>query len=127
MIQSYNISKLTKEYLTQHPDISNDDLYSICNAVTDSQKSSVRKKKQRLLSKKFDTTIVPGSIISITPASVENIILMRLNGELNHISDSLIRSTVDYLIKVKLSEGEEMEQLDMEKFIYDSQKQESSS
>jgi len=113
---TYNLSPL-KEYLKQYPNASNDDLYSLCNATTDSQKSSVRKKKQRLTKKKTDTTI-KGPITSISPDNVEKIILMRLNGELTHISDSLIRSTVDYLIKVKLSEGEEMEQLDMEKFIY---------
>jgi len=112
----YNLSPL-KEYLKQYPNASNDDLYSLCNATTDSQKSSVRKKKQRLTKKKTDTKI-KGPITSISPDNVEKIILMRLNGELTHISDSLIRSTVDYLIKVKLSEGEEMEQLDMEKFIY---------
>lgn len=129
MTQTEYDSTPLKEYLRVHPKASNDELYSLCNATTPAQKGYVRKKKSRILSRKVTQNHASdlGPITSITPESVERIIIKRINGELGHISDSVVRSTVDFLIKVKLGESEQMEQLDMEQFIYDSTKQEGSS
>ncbi len=110
----YDLSQL-KSYLKKYPNASNDDLYSLCGATTASQKSSVRKKKQRFRSKKYDTSI-NGEITALTPDSIEKLILDKLNNKSN-IPDTQIRMALDHVIKLKITSDEGMEEMDMEQFL----------
>ena len=121
MIQNkYSLDPLS-EYLKKHPNAKNKELYIICNAETNSQKSGVRRKKTTLLKRKSDDTS-SGEITSLTPDTVEKLIRDKLNNKSN-IPDTQIRMALDYLIKLKITDESGMEQLDMEKLIYDPQGQ----
>jgi len=118
MIQiEYSLDPLS-EYLKEHPKATNSELYTICHADTNSQKSGVRRKKLTLLKRKFGTP--PGKdnteITSLTPDSVEKLIKDKINNKSN-IPDTLIRMALDYLIKLKITDEAGMEQLDMEQFL----------
>jgi len=115
--KKYSLSPL-KKYLKEYPNATNDGLYSLCNAITASQKSSVRKKKQRFVGKKNDTTSNEDKdeITSLTPDTVGKLIKDKLNNKSN-IPDTQIRMALDYLIKLKISESGGMEELNMEGFL----------
>ncbi len=107
----YDLSQL-KAYLKKYPNASNNDLYDLCSATTKSQKSSVRKKKQRLLVINSDTD--PNEkIASLTPDSVEKLIIDKLNNK-STIPDAHIRMALDHVIKLKITSDEVDENIDME-------------
>jgi len=56
--ETYNIN-LVETYLKDHPNPKNKDLYSFCNATTNSQKQCCRRKKLSLQKKK-NKLILPG-------------------------------------------------------------------
>ena len=105
------------QYLKDNPNAKNSDLYSICNAKNNSQKSGVRRKKQTILKRRFGTDS-SDEITSLTPESIEKLIKDKLNRKSN-IPDIQIRMALDYLIKLKITDEGGMEQLDMEQLIYD--------
>lgn len=116
MIQKqYSLDPLS-QYLKDHPNAKNPELYSICSAETNSQKTGVRRKKGILLKRKSNDTESPGEITSLTPDSVEKLIKDKLNNKSN-IPDTQIRMALDYLIKLKITDESGMEQLDMEAFL----------
>ena len=127
MIQNkYSLDPLS-EYLKDNPNAKNKELYDICSATTNSQKTGVRRKKGTLLKRKNNDTGSPGTgspgeITSLTPESVEKLIKDKLNNK-SKIPDTQIRMALDYLIKLKITDESGMEQLDMEKLIYDPQGQ----
>ena len=127
MIQNkYSLDPLS-EYLKYNPNAKKKELYDICSATTNTQKTGVRRKKGTLLKRKNNDTGSPGTgspgeITSLTPESVEKLIKDKLNNK-SKIPDTQIRMALDYLIKLKITDESGMEQLDMEKLIYDPQGQ----
>ena len=122
MIQNkYSLDPLS-QYLKDHPNAKNKELYDICSATTNSQKTGVRRKKGTLLKRRNNDTNTNGEITSLTPESVEKLIKDKLNNK-SKIPDTQIRMALDYLIKLKITDESGMEQLDMEKLIYDPQGQ----
>lgn len=121
MIQSKYDIKLLNEYFKITPKdqitTSNESLYSYCNAITDSQKASVRRKKKQLLLKKNDTT-PPGDVEEINSESVEKMILDIINGD-SKLRESIVRLATDYLTKIKkdTATGLDKEKLNMEGFL----------
>lgn len=115
MIQNkYNI-KLVEEYLKDHPDPQNKDLYSYCNATTDSQKQNVRRKKLRLLKQKKDTNNrPPGSKTqNLTSADLERRICEALDKQPNNAQ--ILGKAIDFFVKVKGIDKEVLkEDIDME-------------
>lgn len=94
----YDLSPI-KNYLKQHSNATNKELYEICNAITDSQKGSVRNKKHYWNNKKIHSgEINPGLITSLTSEVLENLICDMLNEE---PTESKIRIAVDFYNKVK--------------------------
>ncbi|KKL25978.1 hypothetical protein LCGC14_2399880, partial [marine sediment metagenome] len=76
------------------------------------------KKKSRLQNKKTQGEIPPGKkndgeITSLTPASVEKLIIDKLNNK-STISDAHIRMALDHVIKLKIKSDEIDENIDME-------------
>lgn len=61
-------------------------------------------------------SLIHEEIISLTPDTVEKLIKDKLNNK-SDIPDTLIRMALDYLIKLKITDAEGMEELDMELFL----------
>jgi len=99
------------QYLKDNPNAKNPELYSICNAKNNSQKSGVRRKKQTILKRRFGTDS-SDEITSLTPESIEKLIKDKLNRKSN-IPDTQIRMALDFLIKLKVTDTME-EDFDME-------------
>lgn len=116
MIQNkYSLNPLS-EYLKEHSNAKNKELYLICNAETNSQQSGVRRKKLTLLKRKGGTK-TNGEITTLTSENLEKIIVDLLNGE-NSISESRIRIAVDFFTKVKSDKKEGIKQkIDMAGFL----------
>jgi len=113
MIQNkYSLDPLS-EYLKTHPNAKNKELYDICNATTNSQKTGVRRKKGTLLKRRNNDTKPPEIIDSLTSENLEKIIVNSINGD-NSIKESKIRLAVDYFIKVKGKTEEIEDNIDME-------------
>ncbi len=113
----YNPESL-ETYLKDNPNAKNKVLYEYCHATTDAQKGYIRKKKSRLQNKKTQGKKVPGKkndneITSLTPASVEKLIIDKLNNK-STISDAHIRMALDHVIKLKIKSDEIDENIDME-------------
>ena len=113
----YNPESL-ETYLKDNPNAKNKALYEYCHATTKAQKGYIRKKKSRLQNKKTQGKKVPGKkndgeITSLTPASVEKLIIDKLNNK-STISDAHIRMALDHVIKLKIKSDEIDENIDME-------------
>ncbi|KKK55330.1 hypothetical protein LCGC14_3075620, partial [marine sediment metagenome] len=105
----YNPESL-ETYLKDNPNAKNKALYEYCHATTKAQKGYIRKKKSRLQNKKTQGKKVPGKkndgeITSLTPASVEKLIIDKLNNK-STISDAHIRMALDHVIKLKVTSDE---------------------
>jgi len=94
MHKEYSLDPLSK-YLNEHPNAKYSELYSICNAKNNNQKTAVRNKKNRLLKRKSGAKS-NGEITSLTPESIEKLIKDKLNGKSN-IPDTQIRMALDFL------------------------------
>ena len=120
----YNPESL-ETYLKDNPNAKNKALYEYCHATTNAQKGYIRKKKSRLQNKKtqgkkvgLKNFSIPGKkndseITSLTPASVEKLIIDKLNNK-STISDAHIRMALDHVIKLKIKSDEIDENIDME-------------
>lgn len=116
MIQNkYSLDPLSK-YLKEHPNAKNKELYVICDATTNSQKTGVRRKKGTLLKRKGDTK-TPGLFQYLDAENLEKLVVDLINGETN-VKESVVRIAVDYFTKVKSDKKEGTKQkLDMEGFL----------
>ena len=116
----YNPESL-ETYLKDNPNAKNKALYEYCHATTKAQKGYIRKKKSRLQNKKTQGKIKQeilskkndSEITSLTPASVEKLIIDKLNNK-STISDAHIRMALDHVIKLKIKSDEIDENIDME-------------
>ncbi len=110
----YNPESL-ETYLKDNPNAKNKALYEYCHATTDAQKGYIRKKKSRLQNKKTQSKKPEEvrEITSLTPASVEKLIIDKLNNK-STISDAHIRMALDHVIKLKIKSDEIDENIDME-------------
>jgi len=109
----YTLSSI-KDYLKQHPKASNDDLYSLCNATTKSQKGSVRKKKSYWINKIINSENSPGPIEKLSSEDLEKRIISALNEQPNNAQ--LLGKAIEFFIKIKgkvetIDESFDMEEL----------------
>ena len=109
----YNLSPI-KDYLKKHPKASNDTLYSLCNAITNSQKGSVRKKKSYWINKITNSENSPGPIEKLSSEDLEKRIISALNEQPNNAQ--LLGKAIEFFIKIKgkvetIDESFDMEEL----------------
>lgn len=89
--------------------------HKMCEITKSNKKSDTETKGEQ------HSTLPPTTdiedITSLTPESVEKLILDKLNNK-SDIQDPLIRMALDVVIKLKIQGEEGMEELDMERFVY---------
>jgi len=114
--KTYSLKPL-ETFLKEHPTASNKELYIICNAITPSQKSSVRAKQLRL-SKKKNGAILPGNKSKVEKLSSEDL-ERRLINALDRQPDNanLLGKAIDFFIKVKDKASEMEEEIDIKELI----------
>lgn len=109
--KTYNIN-LVGSYLRDHPNPKNKDLYSYCNATTDSQKQCVRRKKLSLQKKAISPGLkLPGKK-KLTEEFIEQLIVKGLENNPGNVQ--LIGKATDFFIKVKNKTSEMEDEIDME-------------
>lgn len=95
-------------------------LYGLSNAITDNQKTIIRKRKKTLLDKiKKGTIIPPGNNSEITKLTSENL-EKRLINALDRQPDNanILGKAIDFFIKVKGTDTEGLDrEIDMEGFL----------
>jgi hypothetical protein len=131
--QSYTLDPL-ENYLRNKSNATNKELYSLCNAVSKNEKSSVRTKKKRILEsikndvsdvsdpkKRSDTMkgrklippLTPDGSDHLTADIIEQAILLAMSE--NPSNSQIIRAAVDFYTKVRGSE-KKVPELDMEQY-----------
>lgn len=134
--KEYN-HKLLKEYIRDHPDADNKELYEHCNATTDNQKGYIRKKKSRLLTQK-DSRKSPkspkksevGEVEAELQELVERIVYDNINEDTieesllrlantGKIDSGLVRCMIDFFIKIKSKSDTIKEDINMEQLLQD--------
>lgn len=109
--ETYSID-LVETYLKDHPNPKNKDLYSYCNATTNSQKQCVRRKKLSL-QKIIDP---PGPIkkfTKINPETIEAVLLAGANTSDTKLVN-LARAMIEFYIRIKGKTDEIEDKIDME-------------
>ena len=114
MVQNvFNKTLIIKE-LKINPKVKNKALYELSNAITDNQKTIVRKLKAKI--KKG--TVVPGNKSKITKLSSDDL-ERRLINALDRQPDNanLLGKAIDFFIKVKDKASEMEEEIDIKELI----------
>ena len=111
MLQNqYNIN-LVREYLKQHSNPKNKELYLYCFATTQSQKQCVRRKKLELQKK----IIPPGSTSKTTKLSADYLEKCLTEAlAINPNNPNLLRTAIEFFIKIKGKTDKLDDDLDME-------------
>lgn len=86
------------------------------------KKSSRKSKKKKTGHKKNPPDTTKFHLEELTTDSLEQMVILRINGKLPDVSDSLLRTATDILLKLKGTDSEGMEELDMESFLHDPEK-----
>jgi len=111
MIQKqYSLDPLSG-YLKDYPNAKNKQLYDICNAETNSQKSGVRRKKITLLKRKSGTG-TPGPMQKLSSEDLEKRIVDALNRHPDNAQ--ILGKAIEFFIKVKAKTDTMEGELDME-------------
>jgi len=118
MIQDqYSLDPLSK-YLKEHPKAKNKELYTICHAENDSQKTAVRTKKSRFLKRKNDTdsrksdTKSSGPMQKLSREDLEKRIVDALNRHPDNAQ--ILGKAIEFFIKVKGKTETISDTIDME-------------
>jgi UDP-2,3-diacylglucosamine pyrophosphatase LpxH len=116
MVQDKFDKKLAEKEIRTNPKAKNKALYALSNAITDNQKTIVRKLKAKL---KKGTKIIspPGNNDSktkkLTEEFIENLIIKGLEDNPGNVQ--LIGKATEFFIKVKGKATEMEDEIDMEK------------
>lgn len=112
MIQiQYSLDPLS-QYLKEHPNAKNKELYNICHAETNSQKAGVRRKKGTLLKRKNSDTDLPGTMKKLSSEDLEKRIVAALNRHPDNAQ--ILGKAIEFFIKVKAKTDTMESDLDME-------------
>jgi hypothetical protein len=132
--QSYTLDPL-ENYLRNKSNATNKELYSLCNAVSKNEKSSVRTKKKRILEsikndvsdvsdpkkrsdamkgRKLIPPLTPDGSDHLTAELLEKLILNALQED---TTPAMVRCAVEFYSKVTAKEGEEVENIDLTGFL----------
>ena len=114
MLQKTYSIDLVETYLKDYPNPKNKDLYSFCNATTDSQKQCVRRKKLSL-QKKLILPSQRSKTQTLTSADLERRIIEALNKQPNNAQ--ILGKAIDFFIKVKDKTSEMEEEIDIKELI----------
>ena len=112
MVQNkFDVSLIIKSVIA-NPKVKNKALYELSNAITDNQKTSVRKKKARLIkSTKGTPDKYTFSKEKLSSEDLERRLINALNSQPNNAN--LLGKAIDFYIKVKGKESEMEEQIDI--------------
>ena len=106
-----------KEALARFPTLTRSNFDYLKYEYRKKQKKSASKNtKKKSPGENKNVTLTSKEILALTPATVEKLIIDKLNNKSN-IPDSVIRMALDHIIKLKIKSGDDVEKLDMEGFL----------
>lgn len=116
-------TEIIETILKKEPGIKNQDLYVAFNATTTKDKDTVRRLKNRILNRKKGvpkrkkrkpSPTTPKKGLKLNEKTLESLIAQSLNTDPN---PQMIRTAVDFLVKVKGIKTADIPDLDLSKFL----------